>query len=98
VHISMSRAIWTPSQIRWLRENGYSSLIAYEPKSDVKFLVRYLYLKIPSQRRKLLPLLKSEAKHDLQKILDGYKRAHKLNVGITRCPLDLEKIDTHNSH
>jgi len=69
------------AQIRWLQENGYNSLTAYGPRSDVKFLVRYLFLEMPSQRRKLLPLLRSESRCQMEKILDEYKRTHKLKVG-----------------
>jgi len=32
------------------------------------------------QRKKLLPLLKSESRDEMEKILDGYKWTHKLNV------------------
>jgi hypothetical protein len=69
------------AQIRWLQENGYNSLMASGPRSDVKFLVRYLFLEIPSQRKKLLPLLRSESRCQMEKILDEYKRTHKLKVG-----------------
>jgi len=68
------------AQIRWLEKSGYAS-IAYGPRADVAFLVRYLFLEIPSQRGKLFPLLRSELRCELEKILDGYKRTHKLKVG-----------------
>ncbi|KAF8814814.1 hypothetical protein BYT27DRAFT_7238728 [Phlegmacium glaucopus] len=70
------------AQIRWLQENGYSSLKIYGPREDVGFLVRYLFLEMPSQRKKLLPLLKSESVIELVKILDRYKRTSKLRLGI----------------
>jgi hypothetical protein len=44
-------------QIQWLGENGYSALRGHGPRSDVRFLVRYLFLEIPSQRKKLLGAL-----------------------------------------
>jgi len=68
------------AQIRWLQENGYNLLKAYGPHSDAGFLVRYLFLEIPSQRSKLLPLLRSESRCQMETILDGYKRTHKLKV------------------
>ena len=48
---------------------------------ECEILVRYLFLEIPSQRRKFLPLLRSESRCELEKKLDGYKRTHKLKVG-----------------
>ena len=70
------------AQTRWLQENGYGSLGVYGPRADVGFLVRYLFLEMPSQRKKLLPLLKSESVGELVKILDRYKRTNKLRLGI----------------
>ena len=68
------------AQVRSLQKSGYTSM-AYGPRADVGFLVRYLFLEIPCQRRKLFPLLRSESKAELEKILDGYKRTRKLKVG-----------------
>ena len=68
------------AQIQWLHENGHDSLIAYGPRSDVGLLVRYLFLEIPSQRKKLLPRLDNEARTQLEQILDSYKRTQKLKV------------------
>jgi hypothetical protein len=70
------------AQTRWLQENGYGSSGVYGPRADVEFLVRYLFLEMPSQRKKLLPLLKSEWVGELVKILDRYKRTIKLRLGI----------------
>jgi hypothetical protein len=39
-------------------------------------------LESPSQRKKLLPLLKNESKREFENILDRYKRTHKLKIGI----------------
>ncbi len=68
------------AQIQWLDENGYSALIGYGPKSDVRFLVRYLFLEISSQRKKLLPQLDNTTRTPVDQILDSYKRTHKLNI------------------
>ena len=68
------------AQVRSLQKSGYA-LIAYGPRADVTISVRYLFLEIPSQRRKLFLLLRSESRCELEKILDGYKRTRKLKVG-----------------
>ena len=68
------------AQIRWLEDNGYGSLTIYGPRTDVDLLVRYLFLEMPSQRKKLLPLLNSESRSQLEKILDRYKRTYKLRL------------------
>ena len=66
------------AQIQWLDENGYGSLIGYGPESDL--LVRYLFLEIPSQRKKLLPQLDNKTRTRVERILDRYKRTHKLKI------------------
>lgn len=68
------------AQIQWLHENADGSLMGYGPRSDVGLLVRYLFLEIPSQRKKLLPLLDDETRTQLEQILDSYKRTQKLKV------------------
>jgi len=67
------------AQIQWLEDNGCSSLGVYGPSADVGFLVRYLFLEMPSQRKKLLPLLMSESKIKLEEILDRYNRTGRTN-------------------
>lgn len=64
------------AQSRWLEENTDSSGV-YGPSVDVEFLIRYLFLEMPSQREKLLLLLKCESKTQMEKILDRYKRIYK---------------------
>lgn len=68
------------AQIRWLEDNGYGSMGTYGPRSDVESLVRYLFLEMPSQRKKLLPLMRRESRSGLEKILDRYKRTYKLKL------------------
>lgn len=67
-------------QLRWLEENVRHPMGVYGPRADVSLFVRYLFLELPGQREKLLPLLKGESRGDMEKILDGYKRTHKLNA------------------
>ncbi len=66
------------AQIQWLDQNGYSSLIGYGPVTDVDLLVRYLFLEISSQRKKLLPQLDKETRTRFEQILNSYKRTRKL--------------------
>ena len=42
---------------------------------DVSYLIRYLFLEMPSQRRKILPLLESKSR--MEEVLDQYKRTYK---------------------
>jgi len=55
-----------------------TALIGYGPETDVDLLVRYLFLEIPSQRKKLLPQLDNKTRTQVERILDRYKRTHKL--------------------
>ncbi len=78
---TVARYITAPvAQIQFLDENVYSALIGYGPKSAVRFLVRYLFLEISSQRKTLLPQLDSTTRTPVEQILDSYKRTHKLNI------------------
>jgi hypothetical protein len=67
------------AQVRWLEENVHLSAGIYGPRADVSLFVRYLFLEIPGQRKKLLLLLRNKSKDEMEKILNGYKRTHKLN-------------------
>jgi hypothetical protein len=73
-------ALRVVAQIQWLDENGYGSLIGYGPESDVGLFVRYLFLEIPSQRKKLLPQLDNKTRTQVERILDRYKRTSKLKI------------------
>ncbi len=66
------------AQIQWLDQNGYGSLIGYGPVTDVDLLVRYLFLEISSQRKKLLPQLDKKTSTRVEQILNNYKRTRKL--------------------
>jgi len=48
---------------------------------SISYLVRYLFLEMPGQRKKLLPLLKDESKSQIEDILDRYKRTYKHKLG-----------------
>jgi len=65
------------TQVQWLDDNGYSRLGDCGPAVDVSYLVRYLFLEMPNQRKKLLPLLKDESKSEMNNILNRYKRTYK---------------------
>jgi hypothetical protein len=65
------------AQRRWLEENQRRALRLSGPAADVSYLIRCLFLEMPSQRRKILPLLESESKCRMEEILDQYKRTYK---------------------
>ncbi|KAM6492167.1 hypothetical protein JOM56_011891 [Amanita muscaria] len=65
------------AQSRWLEENERRTSRLYGPAVDVSYLIRYLFLEMPSQRRKILPLLESESKSRMEQLLDQYKRTYK---------------------
>lgn len=65
------------AQSRWLEENERRASRLSGPAADVEYLIRYLFLEMPSQRRKILPLLESESKSRTEEILDQYKRTYK---------------------
>jgi hypothetical protein len=50
------------AQRRWLEENERPASRLSGPDADISFLVRYLFSEMPSQRKKILPLLESESK------------------------------------
>lgn len=63
------------AQSRWLEENVDRGSCLYGPSVDVSYLIRYLFLEMPSQRRKILPLLESKSR--MEEVLDRYKRTYK---------------------
>ncbi|KAF8337704.1 hypothetical protein F5887DRAFT_1285016 [Amanita rubescens] len=63
------------AQSRWLEENVDRGLCLYGPSVDVSYLIRYLFLEMPSQSRKILPLLESKSR--MEDVLDRYKRTYK---------------------
>ena len=65
------------AQSRWLEENERRASRLSGPAADVEYLIRYLFLEMPSQRRKILPLLESDSKSRMEEILDQYKRTYK---------------------
>ena len=66
------------AQYQWLKENGQR---VYDRRSgpgvDVSYLIRFLFLEKPSQREKILPLMKCESRSRMEEILDQYKRTDK---------------------
>ncbi|KAF8800289.1 hypothetical protein BYT27DRAFT_7236138 [Phlegmacium glaucopus] len=66
------------AQHQWLDKNEHgASRRLSGPAADVSYLIRYLFLEMPSQRRKILPLLESESKSRMEEILYQYKRTYK---------------------
>jgi hypothetical protein len=65
------------AQCRWLEENEVYASGIYGPAADINYLIRYLFLEIPSQSRKILPLLESESRSRMEEILSRYKRRYK---------------------
>jgi len=65
------------AQRRWLEENERRASRLSGPAADVSYLIRYLFLEMLSQRRKILPLLDSASKDRMEEILDQYKRTYK---------------------
>ena len=65
------------AQRRWLEENERRASYLSGPAADVSYLIRYLFLEMPSQTRKILPLLESESKRIMEEILSQYKRTYK---------------------
>jgi len=65
------------AQHQWLKENARHACHRSGPGADVSYLIRYLFLEMPSQREKILPLMKGESKNRMEEILDQYKRTDK---------------------
>jgi len=65
------------AQLRWLDENEHYASRLFGPAGNVSYLIRYLFLEMPSQRRKILPLLEGESKSWMEEILNRYKRTNK---------------------
>jgi hypothetical protein len=71
------------AQSRWLEENERcASRSLYGPANDVSYLIRYLFLEMPSQRRKILPLLESKSR--MEEVLDRYKRTYKYRIKLEK--------------
>jgi hypothetical protein len=65
------------AQHRWLEENERRASLLYGPATDVSCLIRYLFLEMPNQRKKILSLLECESKSMMEEILSRYKRTYK---------------------
>jgi len=70
------------SQHQWLKEREPYACRMYGPATDVSLLIRYLFLEMPSQRVKILPLLEGESRAQMEEILDRYKRTYKNKLTI----------------
>jgi hypothetical protein len=65
------------AQRRWLDKNERHASRLSGPAEDISYLIQYLFLETPSQRRKILPLLERESKSWMEEILNRYKRTYK---------------------
>lgn len=65
------------AQRQWLKENVPQGWRIKGPGTDASNLIRYLFLEMPSQREKILPLLNGESRSRTEEILDQYKRTYK---------------------
>ena len=65
------------AQRQWLKENDRHAWRIKGPGTDASNLIRYLFLEMPSQREKILPLLSGESRCRVEEILDQYKRTYK---------------------
>ena len=65
------------AQCEWLKENEHDAWRIKGPGADASNLIRYLFLEMPSQREKILPLLNGESRSRTEEILDQYKRTNK---------------------
>jgi len=73
------------SQHQWLKENEHHDVWRRKgPNLDVSNLIRYLFLEMPGQRKKILPLLNGESRSRLEEILDRYKRTYKNPITVER--------------
>jgi hypothetical protein len=70
------------AQHQWLKENERHAWRISGPRADVSYLIRYLFFEMPSQREKILPLLNSESRTEMQEILNRYKRTYKRKSAI----------------
>jgi hypothetical protein len=53
-----------------LKENEPHAWRIKGPGTDVSNMIRYPFLEMPSQREKILPLLNSESRSQMEEILD----------------------------
>jgi len=70
------------AQRQWLKENEPHAWRIKGPGTDASNLIRYLFLEMPSQREKILPLLNGESRSRMEEILDQYKRTYKNKFGV----------------
>ena len=68
------------AQCRWLEENERRSSGLPGPSADVEYLIRYLFLEMPSQRRKIMPLLESESKSTMKEFFVSIQKDNQTQV------------------